>query len=173
MRKPNTSGGGANTNRNGLEFERGTELRDAFVEHERYEIQGDTVIDRATNLEIGVLFEKRKLYDNLLKKHGLDWRKLISKQLLPDGAILVGGTLYIIEKKFQSGAGSVDEKLQTGDFKKRQYERLVAPLGLNVKFYFLLSDWFKADSYRDVLAYIEEVGCRYFFKEIPLAELGL
>lgn len=173
MRKPNTFGGGANTNRSGLKFERDTDLRKAFVDHERYKLHGDTVTDLATGIAVGVLFKGRNLYTNLLNKNGINWHDRISKQLLPDGAFLVGGTLYIIEKKFQAGAGSVDEKLQTGDFKKKQYEKLVAPLNLEVKFYFLLSDWFKADSYSDVLEYIEEVGCRYFFKEIPLAELGL
>lgn len=173
IRPFNTFGGGANTNRNGLEFERSTELRDAFVEHPRYALHGDTVVDRATELAVGVLFEKNKLYKNLLAVRGVDYTQLVSKRLLPDGAVLVGGTLYIIEKKYQAGSGSVDEKLQTCHFKKRQYERLVAPLGLRVAFYYLLNDWFKDPSYRDVLEYIEEVGCRYFFKEIPLAELGL
>lgn len=174
MARPfNTAGGGANTNRSGLEFERSTELRDAFVEHERYKLRGDTVIDTLTDLAVGTLFEKNKLYKNLLAAHGVDYKQLVSKKLLPDGAILVGGTLYIIEKKYQAGAGSVDEKLQTCHFKKRQYERLVAPLRLQIAFYYLLNDWFQKPEYRDVLEYIEEVGCRYFFKEIPLAELGL
>jgi hypothetical protein len=173
IRPFNTSGGGANTNRNGLEFERSTELRDAFLEHPRYALHGDTVVDRATTLPVGVLFEKNKLYKNLLIARGVDYTQLVSKRLLPDGALLVGGTLYIIEKKFQAGSGSVDEKLQTCHFKKRQYEKLVAPLGLRVQFYYLLNDWFRDPSYRDVLEYIEEVGCRYFFKEIPLEELGL
>lgn len=174
MARPfNTAGGGANTNRNGLEFERSTELRGAFQEHPRYKLLGDTVIDRTTDLPVGVLFEKNKLYSNLLQAQGVDYKQLVSKKLLPDGAILVEGTLYIIEKKFQAGSGSVDEKLQTCHFKKRQYQRLVAPLGLRVAFYYLLNDWFAHPSYRDVLEYIEEVGCRYFFKKIPLAELGL
>ena len=72
------------------------------------------------------------------------------------------------ERNSRPGSGSVDEKLQTCHFKKRQYEKLVAPLGLRVAFYYLLNDWFRNASYRDVLEYIEEVGCRYFFKEIPL-----
>ena len=173
MRQPNRFGGGANTNRSGLEFERQTELRDAFVEHPRYALQGDTVLDRATGQAVGVLYEKNKLYKNLLAARGVDYTQLVSKRLLPDGAILVDNTLYIIEKKFQAGSGSVDEKLQTCHFKKRQYERLVAPLGLKVAFYYLLNEWFLDSSYQDVLAYIEEVGCRYFFKEIPLEDLGL
>ncbi|MGI4759852.1 MAG: hypothetical protein ACRYF0_04045 [Janthinobacterium lividum] len=169
----NTVGGGANTNRNGLEFERGTDLREAFKEHPRYKLLGDSIIDRATDLKVGTLFEKNKLYKNLLEAHDVDYTQLVSKKLLPDDALLVGGTLHIIEKKYQAGAGSVDEKLQTCHFKLRQYTKLLAPLGIRVEFHFLLSDWFKAPSYKDVLEYICEVGCDYFFHEIPLEKLGL
>ncbi|MDO7873793.1 hypothetical protein Q5H93_03545 [Hymenobacter sp. ASUV-10] len=78
MARPfNTAGGGANTNRNGLEFERSTELRDAFAEHERYKLRGDTVIDTLTDLAVGTLFEKNKLYKNLLAAHGVDYKQLV------------------------------------------------------------------------------------------------
>lgn len=169
----NTAGGGAATNRNGLEFERGTDLREAFKEHPRYKLVGDGVVDRATDKEVGTLYAKNKLYKNLLEARGFNYRDYISKKLLPDDALLVGGTVHIIEKKYQAGAGSVDEKLQTCHFKLRQYTKLIKPLGLRVEFHFLLSDWFKAPSYRDVLEYIEETGCNYFFHEIPLDKLGL
>ncbi|MET4076801.1 hypothetical protein ABIB44_004076 [Hymenobacter sp. UYCo722] len=172
-RSPNTVGGGANTTRNGLAFERGADLRDAFIDHPRYKLHGDNVIDRATDQKVGTLFEKNKLYKNLLEAQGVDYKQLLSKKLLPDDALLVGGILHIIEKKYQAGAGSVDEKLQTCHFKLRQYTKLLAPLGIRVEFHYLLSDWFKAASYRDVLQYIEEVGCDYFFLEIPLDKLGL
>lgn len=173
MRPPNKSGGGANTNLNGLKFERDTDLRKAFDAHPRYRLDGDNIIDLNTDIIVGVLFKGRGLYKNLLEKHGVKWSEIISKQLLPDGAVVVGGTLFIIEKKYQAGSGSVDEKLQTCHFKKRQYERLVEKLDLRVQFYYLLADWFDKDKYKDVQRYIEEVGCRYFFKEIPLEALGL
>jgi len=42
---------------------------------------------------------------------------------LPDDAMLViiRETLFIIEIKFQQVEGSVDEKLQTCDFKRKQF----------------------------------------------------
>lgn len=172
-RSPNTVGGGANTTRNGLAFERGADLRHAFIDHPRYKLAGDSVVDRATDLKVGTLFEKNKLYKNLLEARGIDYKQFLSKKLLPDDALLVGGTLHIIEKKYQAGAGSVDEKLQTCHFKLRQYTKLLAPLGIRVEFHYLLSEWFDAPSYRDVLEYIGEVGCDYFFLEIPLEKLGL
>ena len=97
-------------------------------------------------------------------------------QLLPDDAILViiRKTLNIVEVKFQAVAGSVDEKLQTCDFKRKQYLKLVGALGLSVAYIYVLnSSWFKQDRYRDVLDYIRSVNCDYCFDTLPLARLGL
>jgi len=47
--------------------------------------------------------------------------------------------------KFQKVAGSVDEKLQTCGFKKRQYTELLKPLDINVEYIYILNDWFQQD----------------------------
>ncbi|MDR0650156.1 MAG: hypothetical protein LBG59_01790 [Candidatus Peribacteria bacterium] len=97
------------------------------------------------------------MYKNLLEPNHIDYKALISKKLLPDNAIYVitKETLYIIEIKYQEVAGSVDEKLQTCDFKKKQYKRLLKPLKLHVEYCYVLSDWFMKPEYRDVLNYIQ------------------
>ena len=87
--------------------------------------------------------------------------------------VIVRETLFIIEVKYQQVAGSVDEKLQTCDFKRKQYVKLVAPLGLKVEYVYVLNDWFKHPSYKDVLDYIHNVNCHYRFNELPLSWLGL
>ena len=174
MKKFNTVGGGANTNRNGLEFERGTDLAEAFKDHPLYKLNGDGIIERTTDHEVGRMYGKNKLYKNLLEANNIDYQSIVSKKLLPDDALLVDKTLFVIEKKYQAGAGSVDEKLQTCDFKRKQYAKLLAPLGVTAEYYYVLnSAWFDHPSYRDVFAYIESVGCRYFFDVIPLEKLGL
>ena len=43
--------------------------------------------------------------------------------------VIVRETLFIIEVKYQQVEGSVDEKLQTCDFKRKQYLKLVVGLG--------------------------------------------
>ena len=80
---------------------------------------------------------------------------------------------FIIECKFQQVAGSVDEKLQTCDFKKKQYQKLLSSLNMEVEYIYLLSNWFQQAGYRDVLDYIISVNCRYYFEDIPLQVLGL
>lgn len=172
-RNINTVGGGAQTNANGLHFEQTTELRDLFVNSDVFTLLGDSVYK--DGVKVATLYQKHGLYKNLLTPRGVDYTKYISKKLLPDDAILVHktNTLFIIEKKFQSSAGSVDEKLQTCDFKKKQYTKLFQPLKINVEYCYYLCEWFEQDEYRDVKEYIESVGCRYFFDEIPLDYLGL
>lgn len=119
-------------------------------------------------------FKKHEFY-KFLEDKGIEWKSLISKKLLPDDAILVilRETLFIIEVKYQEVAGSVDEKLQTCDFKRKQYVKLVSPLNLKVEYVYVLNDWFRNPGYKDVLDYIHSVNCHYRFGELPLAWLGL
>jgi hypothetical protein len=119
-------------------------------------------------------FKKHEFY-NFLEENNIDWKKIISKKLLPDDALLVivRETLFIIEVKYQQVAGSVDEKLQTCDFKRKQYLKLVQSLELKVEYVYVLNSWFKNPSYKDVLDYINSVNCHYKFDELPLAWLGL
>lgn len=173
-RKINVVGGGARTNLNGLYFEQTTELKDIFLSHPEFKVIADNVYDK-NDILVATLFQKHSLYKKFLEIKGIDYKKYISKKLLPDDAILIHSTstLYIIEKKFQNSAGSVDEKLQTCDFKKKQYTKLLAPLEIKVEYCYFLSDWFLKEEYNDVKQYINDVGCHYFFNNIPLSFLGL
>ena len=124
--------------------------------------------------QVARLFKQHGFY-RYLKEHGIDWKNIISSQLLPDSALLVivRETLFIIEMKFQGVPGSVDEKLQTCDFKRKQYQKLTRPLNLKVEYVYVLNDWFKQPRYKDTLDYIHSMNCHYRFNELPLAWLGL
>ena len=124
--------------------------------------------------KVARIFKKHGFY-RYLKEVGVDWTKIISKKLLPDDSIyvIINNTLFIIECKYQQVAGSVDEKLQTCDFKRKQYQKLMAQLNIDVEYIYLLSDWFKDPKYKDVLDYIISVRCHYYFEYIPLTKLGL
>ena len=119
-------------------------------------------------------FKKYAFYGYLEEK-GIDWKSLISQRLLPDDALLVivRETLFIIEVKYQQVSGSVDEKLQTCDFKRKIYQKLVSSLELKVEYVYVLNDWFKKPQYKDVLDYVHSVNCHYKFEMLPLAWLGL
>lgn len=163
--------GGGNT-RVGIEFEGRVDLLNQFEELDDYKVKGHEIIYK--NDIVALFFKKRGLY-NHLEKLGVDYRKYISKRLEPDNALYVikNNTIYIIEIKFQNVSGSVDEKLQTCDFKKKQYMKLFSPLNYEVEYIYILSGWFKKEEYKDVRDYIISVGCRFYFEFLPLGELGL
>ena len=163
--------GGGNT-RTGLVFEGKVDLATFLSKQPRYKILNGIVY--YDNEKVARIFKKHDFY-KFLEEIEIDWNKYISKQLLPDDSIyvIINNTLYIIECKHQQVAGSVDEKLQTCDFKKKEYQKLMAPANIKVQYMYLLDNWFRDPKYKDVLDYIISVGCQYYFEYIPLVELGL
>lgn len=168
--------GGANT-KTGLIFEGKTDLQTFLCNQEGYSCSlnkrgwVDVFYDEK---QVASIFKKNALY-KFLDYRKVDYASILSKKLLPDDSIyvVINNTFYVIECKFQKVAGSVDEKLQTCDFKKKQYKKLLSQLNMEVEYIYLLSDWFKQKQYKDVLEYIISVGCSYYFEYIPLTKFGL
>lgn len=163
--------GGGNTI-TGLNFEKEADIIELLKKQKGYKVKGNIIFYEEK--EVARSVKKHSLY-KYLETQGVDYKKIISKKLLPDEAIyvIINNTLFVIEVKFQKVAGSVDEKLQTCDFKRKQYAKLMAPLNIEVEYIYILSDWFKKPEYKDVLDYIISVGCQYYFKYLPLQKLGL
>ncbi|MBZ7930540.1 MULTISPECIES: PD-(D/E)XK nuclease superfamily protein [Campylobacter] len=164
--------GGANT-QTGLIFEGKVDLATFLSQQKDYFVNENQEVFYK-NEKIARIFKKYKLYD-FLQELGINWKYFISKRLLPDDSIFVviNNTIYIIECKFQSVPGSVDEKLQTCDFKKKQYQKLFSRVNIEVEYIYLLSRWFQKPEYKDVLDYIISMHCQYYFEYIPLQKLGL
>lgn len=164
--------GGGNT-RTGLVFEGKVDLATFLGQQPHYKLVGNDVLYDGN--VVARVFKKNAFYSVFLAELNIDWKNYISKRLLPDDSIfvLLNNTLFIIECKRQQVAGSVDEKLQTCDFKRKQYKKLMAPANIDVEYVYLLDDWFRQDAYKDVLDYIHSVGCDYYFEYIPLMKLGL
>ena len=182
FRKPNIHGGGANTNFNGLNFEGRTNFINSIKYNSDFELIKipsfkNTYEIIFKNRSLGIYTEKYEFYNFFLRKEKINWKKIISKQYLPDAVFInkLNKTIFIIEKKFQSGSGSVDEKLQTCDFKKKIYSKIINQCSQNYKteYYYLLNSWFKREEYRDVKDYIVNVGCKYFINVISFKELGI
>ena len=163
--------GGANT-QTGIKFEGRVDLLTKIEQLPNYKVTGNTIFYE--NKIVAYSYRKNTLY-TFLKEQGIDYKSFLSKKLLPDDAIYVikDNTVYIIEMKFQIVAGSVDEKLQTCDFKKKQYQKLFSSLNYEVEYIYILSDWFRKEEYKDVRDYIVSVGCRFYFEYLPLHEIGL
>ena len=174
--------GGYNT-KTGLYFEGKVDLITFIKNLPNYQVKETIYTKNKSNKWYEIFYNNEKVADAFRKNalyvylevNGVDWKKILSKKLLPDDAIYVilNNTVFIIEVKYQEVAGSVDEKLQTCDFKRKQYLRLFAPLNRKVEYIYILNDWFKKPEYKDVLDYIIFMGCRYYFNYLPLQELGL
>lgn len=180
--------GGGNT-KTGLIFEGKTDLETFLSKQKGYNIKAEqeTVLFKGKNQKITVrnvyynsdkvaeLYKKNEFYAVLLKKLNIEWEQYISKKLLPDDSIfvIIRNTVFIVECKHQQVAGSVDEKLQTCDFKKKEYKKLLSKANLDVEYIYLLDEWFKNPKYKDVLDYIHSVNCDYYFEYIPLYKFGL
>jgi hypothetical protein len=169
MKKKGFGGGNTIT---GLNFEKGKDVLSILSKTKGYSVKGNIIFYNGK--EVARSYRKYGLYKYLESRH-VDYKKIISKKLLPDEAIyvIVKNTLYVIEMKYQEVTGSVDEKLQTCDFKKKQYKKLMAPLNIEVEYIYILSDWFRKPEYKDVLDYVISVGCQYYFQYLPLQKLGL
>lgn len=163
--------GGGNT-RTGLVFEGKVDLATFLNKQPGYKVEDNTVFYK--DEKVARIFKKHAFY-KFLEEIEIDWTKIISKRLFPDDSIyvIINNTMFIIECKHQQTEGSVDEKLQTCDFKKKQYQKLLAPANIEVQYMYLLDNWFRNPKYKDVLDYIISVGCQYYFEYIPLTKLGL
>ena len=144
--------GGANT-KTGLVFEGKTDLATFLNAQKGYHVDNNGNV-YYSDKTVARIFKKHNLY-LFLKEYSINWKEVISKKLLPDDSIyvIIRNTVYIIECKFQKVAGSIDEKLQTCDFKKKQYQKLFSRANIEVEYMYLLSDWFKKPEYKDVLDY--------------------
>lgn len=163
--------GGAYT-KTGLVFEGTTDLATFLNKQKGYSVENGIVTFEGEF--VARVFKKHGLY-GFLEEYGIKWQECISKKILPNDLIFVviKNTIYIIECKLQQVKGSVYRKLQTCDFKKKQYQKLFFRANIEVEYIYLLGDWFKNPKYKDVLDYIVSVRCQYYFEYIPLTKLGL
>ena len=118
-----TGGKGGGNTITGLNFEKERDILELLSKTPGYSVNGHVISYKGK--EVARSYRKHSLY-KFLESQGVHHSEILSKRLLPDEAlyVIVNNTMYILEIKFQRVAGSVDEKLQTCDFKKKQYQRL-------------------------------------------------
>lgn len=189
--------GGANTNRGGLAFENKTDLaarinRDLANKYELrdHKFKIPLVINSTSdvydvyrisdNKMIGVITKQFQFYNVMKEIYGLD--NVNHKKWKPDEVFfnLETNTVYIVEKKWQQGSGSVDEKIFGFVNKRRLYQnnfnQLVTEPKPTVEFSALFnSSWWiyglkKADEVIDYngLPRRNEVGYQDYFDNLRI-----
>lgn len=111
-----------------------------------------------------------------LRKRKSHMKTVLSKNFEPDLVFFdyENRTIVIVEMKTQSKDGSVDEKLETVDFKRRQYKRLAADSSFsNVEFNWVLDSKFLEPKYDNVKSYLYARDSYFEVGQVSLALLGL
>lgn len=100
--------GGGNT-KTGLIFEGETDLATFLSKQPSYSVDDGVVYYEGK--KVARIFKKYGFYKFLAEK-GVDWKKIISKRLLPDDSIyvIINNTLFIIECKYQQVNGDICSK---------------------------------------------------------------
>jgi hypothetical protein len=170
-----------------------------FKASNKHKFRGSVLDTRG--FEVGYLCSGSQFYKFIERRfgHGVNWHPkfkseksgltlgpgtLLSKELQPDICYFnfENRTLYIVEIKFQSMKGSVDEKLQTADFKTKQYKKVLLKISemagrrWKLQFSWLLNAYFQdraAGEYRDILEYLERNGTPFEYETIKAYQLGL
>ena len=154
-----TGAGGSNTNKNGLSYEKITNLNDRIeiIKESKTSNQikfNDCEITFIETKQANLFkYMKDKINKNITKAHGCKY---------PDECYIdeVSKNIFILEKKFQQNPGSVCEKIQTPDFKLWQYSRTFPDY--NIVYVYCLSDWFKKNCIAE-LEYLDFRNIPYFW----------
>jgi uncharacterized Fe-S center protein len=145
-----TGAGGANTNKTGLAFE-----KVASIMVEDLEERGITGFLNVSGAKLHKMM-KEFLQKNMIPAPGCK---------KPDEAFLNVETkrIFIIEKKMQTGGGSVEEKIQTGAFKQHHYSTLYP--GYRVQYMYCLANWFKKEEHKSAIEYLKQNNVPVFWGE--------
>ena len=190
-RQRNVSGGGANTNTNGLFFEEVHSLEKAIDAREEFtlininpskgKIWSSEVYNTTDGNLLGIVTQKHGFYTDIVEPQGVNWEDIFSSKLLPDNAFInyAKQTIYLVEMKYQESGGSVDEKMQTGPFKLHQYQRLTSHFRdkYDVQLIYFLNQYFLATKYDDVKEYLKSQDIKVITdngsQTFPLNAIGL
>ena len=121
------------------------------------------------------IFCKQHNFSKLFtEKTGLKMKDIFGKKYLPDEGVIYNNILYIIEKKTQSGGGSVDEKIQTGPYKLEVYKKCAELMKLDdAKYIYLLAgEFFNKDKYiKHQIPYLNNHNIPVYFDNLPLNKI--
>jgi hypothetical protein len=157
-----TGAGGSNTNKNGLSYEKQTDLSSEYSilhNNKSYKVINFNIDNKREFILVnkGNLFKYMEMNDKMNTEipigHGCK---------KPDECFICEKTktIFIIEKKFQQTPGSVCEKIGSIDFKRDNYSDLFT--GYNIVYMYCLNDWFKHNCKAEI-RYFEKKNFKFFW----------
>jgi hypothetical protein len=174
-----TGAGGANTNINGLAFEKITSIENKLTEK-------DFKKNIMSNGKYGYYFENDNNNKKIIYLTQDGFKLYIKKEFnidsykKPDEAFIIRDNnelninIKILEKKNQNVEGSVEDKLKTGQFTKKEYEKILKNINnykINVDYAFCVSKFLqdklesKHIKYNNMLEIMKEDNIKIFYGE--------
>ena len=160
-----TGAGGKNTNKNGLGFEKFTSLD---KKQSKYLKGKHTYCKFKGSDKEFICVSGAQLFKYMKSIGEMSNLKPAKGCKRPDEAYIDNDkNIFIIEKKYQRRSGSVEEKIQTGDFKQKHFNKLFPKY--NVNYIYCLNEWFKTEfeskERGGIRSYLEECGVKVFWGE--------
>lgn len=163
-----TGAGGSNTNTNGKKYENETLLSNNFevVEKKMIKKNNKTYYEiKFYGSDIKYIHLEQSIFNMFMEEIGEKNNQIKSAPGCrnPDDAYvdLENKKIFIVEKKFQQTGGSVEEKIQTGFFKKKHYSKLYPNFEIN--YMYCLSSWFKNIDNKSVIEALNDENIPVFF----------
>lgn len=149
---------------------------------ESFERQGYKMMDHETLFGVKRIFADKNNELFFTQKSGLkNWVESrvdkydppVSKSLVPQNALINVNQkkIMIIEYFSQTTSGSLDSKLVTCDFKRKQYVKQFSQLDYSIEYILVINEWFTGESYKDCIDYIVASGCKIYFTELKIEEV--
>ena len=154
-----TGAGGSNTNKNGLSYEKKTDLDDMIM---IISTNKDHQVIKFVGYDKCFMKTKQANFFKCMKDHTDSSVEKLHGCKHPDECYIdkEAKNIFIIEKKFQRGSGSNCEKLQTAPSKRDNYSETFP--GFNIIYMYCLSDWFEANC-KGELKVLNDKNIPYFW----------
>jgi len=166
--------GGANTTINGLSFENKTSIENKLLENNYIKVIMDT------KKKYGYYFEYKNNNNKIIYMTQAGFKLYFKKTFnievykQPDEAFLIFSNneyhLKILEKKNQNTDGSIEDKLKTGQFNRREYEKMLNKYVLfNISYAFCISHFLQEKfesnkiKYKNMKEIMNEDGIKLFY----------
>lgn len=154
---------GKNANRSGAEFEKRNSFLQLVKQEQRlsYEFLDSKSTGKSVEVPFEIFYKEKllaksfhqnQIYKDYLEEEDVFWGDHFVKEVKPDVFVInyVLKKCFVLEMKNQKSQGSVDEKLQSFQFKIDYFEKLLSKssslCNFEFEYMYILSDWFYTDN---------------------------
>lgn len=147
-------------------------LTDIFLKKAGYQvIFNDLYYNR---IQICSFYNKKEFYAKYLYSLKIDFFRKTKNHLYYDNCSFISSDniLYVIDYKFLYLIGNIKDKIKNLKVKHSAYKKILKEKKIKVKYILLLDSFYKEDSNKEILDWLEKNHFKYFFDKLPLIEMN-